>query len=502
MGHVISAGSVVPPPSGRPPQHNLAPRDVETLADELVAYHAYFAPLFQRSEQRQWALAYLHGQLLELERKSIEAMALALEGGDVQGMQQFISDGPWDDERILEKHQDLVAETLGDAATGVLILDGCDFPKQGTYSVGVARQWCGALGKGANCQASVVACYASKHGYTLVDRRLYLHKNWFSEEYRARWERCGIPEGTPFQTRPQVAAELVTSLQRRGVLPVQWVACDEQFGDQPELLDQIARLGLFYLAEVPHDTHVWQERPPTAVPARGKRGPAPRRERVQADAPPSVRVDTLAGQVAPNRWQRYQLKEGAKGPLVAEFAFLRVVQVRNALPGDESWLVLRRSLGEKPELKSYVSNAPATTRHSKLVWVSGMRWPVESAIEESKGEVGLDQYEVRGWVGWHHHTALSFLAHHVLVWQRCRMGKKISGVDGGARARVAAGGLTAQAAGCRNGDWAHRVHPRAELRGLPFPSEEDRGPPRHILTNSRCNTSITTTLFGVQPAGA
>src|SRR5919202_4632722 len=294
MERSFTAGSGVPPPSGRPPQHNLTPRDVEALADELVAYHAHFAPLFQRAEQRTWALAYLHGQLLDLDRKSIEPMALALEGGDVQAMQQFISLGAWDDERVLEKHQDLVADTLGDAATGVLILDGCDFPKQGSYSVGVARQWCGALGMVANCQASVVACYASKHGYTLVDRRLYLHKSWFSEEYHSRWERCGIPEGTPFRTRAELAADLVTSLHRRGVVPFQWVTCDEQFGDQPELLDQIASLDLFYLAEVAHDTHGWVERPPTAVPLRGKRGPAPRRERVRADAPRSGRVDALA----------------------------------------------------------------------------------------------------------------------------------------------------------------------------------------------------------------
>jgi SRSO17 transposase len=454
MADVIMAGSGVPPPSSRPPDQNLAPHDVAALADELVAYHAHFAPLFLRSEQRKWALAYLHGQLLELDRKSIEPMALALEDGDVQGMQQFIGVGAWDDERVLEQHQRLVAETLGDPQTGVLILDGCDFPKQGTYSVGVARQWCGALGKVANCQASVVACYASRQGYTLVDRRLYLHKSWFTPDYRARWERCGIPAGTPFRTRPELAAELVTSLQRRGVLPFAWVTCDEQFGDNPGLLDQIASLGLSYLAEVPHDTHVWQQRPPTARPPRGTRGRAPTRERLTADAPVSVRVDALAAQVAPGQWQRYQIKEGAKGPLVAEFAFLRVVQVRNELPGDESWLVLRRSLGEKPELKTYLSNAPATTRQRKLVWASGMRWPVESAIEESKGEVGLDQYEVRGWVGWHHHTALSFLAHHFLVRQRCRMGEKISGVNGAAGARAVASGLAAQEAGCGNGDWA------------------------------------------------
>src|ERR687894_425193 len=271
MADVIMAGSVVPPPSSRPPDQNLAPHDVAALADELVAYHAHFAPLFLRSEQRKWALAYLHGQLLELDRKSIEPMALALEDGNVQGMQQFISVGAWDDERVLEQHQRLVAETLGDPQTGVLILDGCDFPKQGTYSVGVARQWCGALGKVANCQASVVAWYASKHGYTLVDRRLYLHKSWFTPEYRARWERCGIPNTTPFRTRPELAAEIVTTLHARQTLPFRWVTCDEAFGQNPAFLDTIAALELSYLAEVPHDTRVWVQRPATAVPPRGKR---------------------------------------------------------------------------------------------------------------------------------------------------------------------------------------------------------------------------------------
>ena len=146
-----------PPPSGRPPEANLAPRDVAALGEELLAYHAVFQPLFQRTEQHTWSLAYLQGQLLALDRTSIEPMALALTGGNVQAMQEFISDSPWNDERILQRHQEVVAATVGDRATGTLILDGCDFPKQGTHSVGVARQWCGALGKRANCQASLVA---------------------------------------------------------------------------------------------------------------------------------------------------------------------------------------------------------------------------------------------------------------------------------------------------------------------------------------------------------
>ena len=146
-----------PPPSARPPLLGLTPDEVAALHDELLAHHREFAPLFRRAEQRHWALAYLHGQLLHRARKSIEPMALALPGGDVQAMQQFISQGAWDAAELLEHHQHLGAQTLGDAASGVLILDGCDFPKQGTHSVGVARQGCGALGKVANCQASVVA---------------------------------------------------------------------------------------------------------------------------------------------------------------------------------------------------------------------------------------------------------------------------------------------------------------------------------------------------------
>ena len=425
----------------------------------------------------------MHGQLRELDRKSIEPLALALEGGDVQGMQQFISVGPWDDERVLEQHQDLVADTLADAETGVLILDGCDFPKQGTYSVGVARQWCGALGKVANCQASVVACYASKYGYTLVDRRLYLHQSWFTPDYRPRWERCGIPDDISFRTRPQLAADIVRTLHKRKVLSFRWVMCDEAFGNNPVFLDAISELKVYYCAEVPHDTRVWRERPPTAVPARGRRGPAPRRERVRADAPAPVRVDELAGHLPRLQWQCFQIKEGAKGPMVAEFAFVRVVPVREKMPGEECWLVLRRSLGEVPELKTYLCNAPVTTPQRKLVWASGMRWPVESAIKESKGEVGLDQYEVRGWLGWHHHTALSFLAHHFLVRQRCRMGEKISAVDGAASAGLAASGAAAKEVGCRNGDRGDQVHSRPELQGLQRPPQEDRGPARHILNN-------------------
>jgi SRSO17 transposase len=462
-----------PPPSGRPPESNLAPRDVAELADALVAYHAHFRPLFAREEQRHWALAYLQGQLLTLDRKSIEPMALALPDGNVQAMQQFISVGAWDAAAVLHQHQRLVAETLGDRASGVLIIDGCDFPKQGSHSVGVARQWCGALGKRANCQASVVAAYASARGYTLVDRRLFLPEAWFTEAYATRRARCGAPADLAFQTHNELAWAVIETLHRRGDLPFGWVTFDEAFGRDTRLLDQVAGRGLSYLAEVPHATRVWRVRPQTAAPPAKRRGRRPRRVRVRPDQAPPVRVDELAATLPRSAWRRRVIKEGSKGPIVAEVARVRAVALRDGLPGPAVWVVVRRTLGETPELKTYLSNASAVTPFGTLVRVSGMRWPVESAIQEGKDDVGMDQYEVRGWVGWRHHLTMSLLAHHFLVWLRRRLGGEITGADGGAGAGAAASQPAPTGAGCRDGAGAHHLHPNPELQSLLF------APPPH-----------------------
>jgi len=446
MDIIPSAAALPPPSSGLPPTINLAPRDVAALADELLAYHAHFAPLFPRAEPRHWALTYLQGQLADLERKSIEPMALALAAGNVQAMQQFISLGAWDDAAVLQTHQQLVADTLGDAATGVLIIDGCDFPKQGTHSVGVARQWCGALGKVANCQASVVACYASQHGYTLVDRQLYMPEKWFTPAYQDRRDRCGVPADLAFQTQPQLAWTLIEQLHDQQVLPFEWVIGDEHFGNNPVLLDRIAAAKLCYLMEVPHDTLVWRERPSTVMPPpSGKKGRPPQRARLVADAPAPIRVDAVATDPA-LQWHAYQIQEGAKGPLVALFACVRVVVVRDGLPGADQWLVLRRSLGERGQLKTYLSNAPAATPHTTLVRKSGMRWPVELAILECKSELGMDHYEVRSWRGWQHHMTMTLLAHHFLVRQRCGLGEKSGRVDGAPSTAPVAGHLAQTAA--------------------------------------------------------
>lgn len=408
------------------PVMDLTPQAIEKLVEELRAYHAIYSPLFQRREQREGAAQYLHGLLLELPRKSIEPMVLALEGPTakaVRTLQLFISEGTWDDDAILQRHWHEVDQVLGEA-DGVLTLDGSDFLKQGRESVGVKRQYCGEVGKRANCQAGMFLGYASRKGYTLLDRRLYMPREWIEEEaYAERRRQCGVPVDLTFKTKPALGWEMMQAVQQAHTLRARWVVCDEAFGRDTTLLDHIASSGLWYFAEVPHDTQVWQQRPTTAVPTWSGQGRPPTRTRVLVGEATPATVAPLAAALSADRWVRRTIKEGSKGPLVAHFAALRVIAVRDGLPGPEVWLVLRRHL-VTGEVKTYLSNAPADTALTTLVRLSGMRWPIETCCEDSKQYLGMGDYEVRGWRGWHHHMTLCILAHFFLVRMGIRLKKK------------------------------------------------------------------------------
>jgi SRSO17 transposase len=407
------------------PALELTPQAIDNLVEELRVYHAIYSPFFQRREQREWAQQYLHGLLLDLPRKSVEPMVLALNGVDakaVRTMQLFISEGAWADEALLQRHWQEVDQTLGEAE-GVLTLDGSDFLKQGQESVGVKRQYCGEVGKRANCQAGVFLGYASRKGYTLLDRHLYLPEEWVeAAAYAARRQRCGVPPDIPFKTKPQLGWEMIQAVHQTGTLRCRWVTCDEAFGRDTAFLDRVAGLGLWYMAEVPHDTQVWRQRPATAVPAWSGYGRKPTRTRVLAGEATPEEVAQVAAALPARRWVQRTIKEGSKGPLVARFAALRVIAVREGLPGPEVWLVLRRNVLTS-ELKTYLCNAPVATPLARLVRLSGMRWPIETCFEDGKQYLGMGDYEVRSWRGWHHHMTLCILAHFFLV-RMCRQLKK------------------------------------------------------------------------------
>jgi SRSO17 transposase len=404
------------------PVLNLNPEDVEGLWEELEAYHAIYRPLFGRREQREWSKKYLMGLLMQLPRKSIEPMVLAIEGASekaVRAMQQFISEGAWEDAVLLHQHRREVDHDLGEAA-GVLTLDGSDFHKQGKESVGVKRQYCGELGKRANCQAGVFVGYSSSRGYALLDRRLYLPREWVEDvAYAQRRAKCGVPPEITFKTKIELGLDMLTALHEAQTLRCQWLMCDEGFGREGPFLDSVAALDLWYFAEVPQDTRVWRERPVVGLPAPSATGRKPTKER--ATTTPET-VLSIANQLNPEQWTRHTIKEGSQGPLVADFAVLRVVGVRDGLPGPDVWLILRRSISTG-ELKTYLSNAPSDVSVDTLVWASGMRWPIESCFEDGKQYIGLGDYEIRSWRGWHHHMTLCILAHFFLVRLAVRLKK-------------------------------------------------------------------------------
>ena len=404
----------------------LTVQDVQELETELAEYSQIYRNLFGRREQKEQYEVYLQGLMSDLPNKSVETMMLHLKGDDpkaIRNMQHFISQGSWQDTKILARHWQEVNQDLGDE-NGVLIVDSSGFPKQGNESVGVKRQWCGQLGKTANCQVGVFLSYASQHGYTLVNRRLYLPREWVEDEaYEARRAKCGIPADITFKTQPALALDMVQEIDQEGVLPFRWMTCDEAFGRDTAFLDNVGQ-HVFYFAEIPTNTNLWLRRPQTAVPARkSNRGRKPTQLRLVEGEPAAQSVVEIAVNLPTDSWSRHTIKEGSKGPIVADFATLRVVAVRDGLPGPDVWLVMRRDIVDG-ELKFFLSNAPQDTPLATFVWLSGMRWPVETCFEHSKQEIGLGDYQVRSWTGWHHHMTMCLLAHYFLVRMQLRLKEK------------------------------------------------------------------------------
>lgn len=398
------------------PEWNLTEEDISQMGAKLEQYYQEYEPCFSRREQADHGWVYLKGLLSDLPRKVTERIALRFEK-NVRSLQHFIGQSPWEWEGLLKKHQELVVETLGEE-DGVALIDEGSSVKQGDNSVGVTSQYCGSVGKIANSQIGVYLGYASRKGHSFLDVRLFLPEKWFEKSHAELRKVCGIPAELRHQTKPEIALELLRNATQRGELPFKWVVADALYGDSADFRAGVATLGKWYFVELRCTTHLWLERPEVEIPAWKGKGRPPTRLRLKNPEQTAIQVDELAQQLPAKNWVRAKIKEGAKGPLVCDFVCLRVIEVRDGLPGEEVWLILRRNLDDPTEIKYYFSNAPADIDPSELVRVSGMRWPVETIFRDGKVEVGFDHYELRSWLGWHHHMVLVFLAHLFLVWMR------------------------------------------------------------------------------------
>jgi len=414
-------------------------QELRRLKPELDLFLERYAPLFGRDEAQDHAHRFVQGLLLGGDRRSVENIAEAIDGCVVRSLQKFITQSPWSDDEVLEELQRQVTEVLGDP-DATLNVDETGFPKKGAKSVGVKRQYAGCLGRTDNCQIGVCVNYCSAAGHTLIDRRLFLPEEWAAD--RPRRAEAGVPEAVVFRSKPAWALAMVQQAVQRG-LPFRWVTADRVYGDSPTFVQGVRGLGQWYVVDTSADARVWLTEP-VVIPAgtKGPRGRATTRPKV---ATKPERVDEAASRLPAQAWKRVVVAEGSQGPRIYGYAFVWVWFSEEGLPSGRERLLVRRSLGQQAEVKYHRSNAPAGIPLEKLAQVRGCHWSVEQSFEAAKGECGLDEYETRGWAGWHHHTALSLLALWFLALQRRRLGEKRA-ADDRARSAGTAGASARQAA--------------------------------------------------------
>jgi SRSO17 transposase len=408
----------------------MTPADLRQALPRFEAFVQRFAPLLGDDSRPARAQAYLRGLLLDNDdNKTAEAIALKVHGkpSQVRMTQVFVSQSPWPDEPLRQELARWVDQELG-CADGILVVDEGSFLKCGTKSVGVARQYLGCVGKIANGQVAVYLAYASAHGHTLLDTRLYLPEEWTNDP--ERMAEAGVPAEVVFRTKPELALELV----RHGRPRVRhaWVTFDETYGRNADFLSGLEELGERYIGEVPKDTRGWLRRPTVEQPGAGRKGRPPSKARLGVGEPAPQTVEAIAAALPSTAWQRRKFREGAKGEQVAHFARLRFVVERDNLPGPELWLVIERGCDQQSYIKYYLSNAAPECPLLAMVQPAHSRWTVEDCFLRGKDEVGLDEYEVQGWRGWHHHQTLAMLALWFLVLEKRRLGGKTGHPDDGA----------------------------------------------------------------------
>jgi SRSO17 transposase len=394
--------------------------ELRAAARRLTRWHRRFAGWFGRVEAQAHSEVYLRGLLSNVRRKNVEAIALRFAGDDgraaaekeVVALQGFITASPWPWAPLQAEIQAVFAEELAPSASpgprGVVgVIDESGFVKQGSESVGVGQQYCGRLGKTANCQVGVFLIGVTPAGTALLDHQLFLPEAWANDPKRRK--KTHVPREVTFQTKPEIAAEMIRRTRQAGHVRFSWIVGDALYGDSGKLLDALEGMGQRYVLAVKANTLVW-----TQDPAGRKsiyKGPK-RRAREGGWRQPGVRaVREIAADLPDEAWRPVKLREGAKGPLIYEYVRLRGWAVRHGRTGPAIWLLLQRSLDDARDVKYYVSNADTATRLEEMVLAAGSRWRVEEFFHDAKRHLGMADYETRAWTSWHHHMSLVALAH-------------------------------------------------------------------------------------------
>jgi SRSO17 transposase len=390
-------------------QAEVRPELIQGLLKGLETFVEPFSKSLAEPEQRRHAVEYMTGLLSKLERKTGEAIAY-LHDQERQGLQKFVGHVPWDHKPLLDTLARQAGEDLGEP-DAVIVFDPSAFPKKGIKSVGVARQWCGRLGKVDNCQVGIFMAYVSRKGHAIVNTSLYLPREWTKD--RTRRKGAGVPKEAKFRTRHQLALEMLHECGKR--LPHGWVAGDDEMGRPSGFRRRLQGRDERYLLGVPSNTLVRDlDVPPPEYAGRGRRPMSP-----------FLRLDRWRAALPEAAWTRIEVRDGEKGPLVVEVVKRRVqARTETGGTGSEELLFVTRERQAGGTLKHdyYMSNAGPEVPLSELARVSKAAHRIEECFERAKGEAGLADYQVRNWAAWHHHQTLSLLAAWFLN-QEARRGK-------------------------------------------------------------------------------
>jgi SRSO17 transposase len=389
----------------------LQPGVTRGMLERLERFVEPFAGVLRSAEQGRHAWEYMAGLFSDVKRKNAETIAY-FHDQDRQAMQKFIGQAPWDHRPLIGELARQIGAELGEP-DGVVVFDPSGFPKQGKESVGVARQWCGRLGKVDNCQVGVYMAYVSRREHALVDMRLYLNQEWAND--RRRRKKCGVPREIRFRTRHALALEMLA--EHGSVLPHAWIAGDDEMGRSSAFRRDLRTLEERYLLAVPSNTLVRDlEAQPPAYSGRGRRPQVP-----------FTRVDRWRAALPEDAWATIEVRNGARGPLVVQAVKTRVLaKTDRRRNGPEETLVVLRECQDDGTMKHdyHLSNASPETPLSEFARVANAEHRIEECLERAKRDAGLAQYQVRNWLGWHHHQTLSLLAAWFLT-QESRRGKKI-----------------------------------------------------------------------------
>jgi SRSO17 transposase len=394
------------------------------VLERLREYAAHFAPDFPQSKPARWAGVYLHGLLTDGERKSIEPRSRRVtlppdltSPDPEQALQQFVNQSPWDQQAVLTRYRAIMAERFG-STEGVFVIDDTGLPKRGGHSVGVSHQYCGALGKRANCQVAVTLHYSSPRGHFPWAVRLHLPESWADDPQRLT--AAGVPGAfRAHKTKRQSALELLDRVRAAGIAG-DTVVADAGYGNAGELRDGLAARGLRYVVGVAPETIVFAEPPHWTRRPRPRPGRTSQLWWLATDSPRPVAVSALAGRL---QRERSAWRDGTQGPLSARFAWVRVWVAAGWHRGlrvrpRPHWLLVE----EQPDgaIKYALSNLPASAALSGAVRVWKQRWRVEQGHQQMKEELGLDHFEGRSWRGFHHHAAMVMLAYGFLLLEQAR----------------------------------------------------------------------------------